>query len=363
MTEKATFGAGCFWGVEVEFRNVPGRQGRRRRLHGRNVDNPTYEQVCTDRTGHAEVVQVEFDPDEVSYEKLLGTFWRAHDPTQLNRQGPDVGSQYRSVVFFHTPEQQEQALASKARVQARSPPRRHRGRAGAGLLARRGVPPAVPGQARPRQLRDLNPDRRRTSFAVRPGTCLHSLGDADLRVRVHEVREPLRGARPGVDAADPACPDCGASKVAASSPCSRLTAPPSSRASADPEAVAAAEAVAASSDALSRRAALEAYAAETAGCTRCRLAQGRTQVVFGVGNPDADLHVRRRGARLPRGQAGLSRSSARPASSSTGCSRASGSRAGTSTSRSPQVPAARATATRCRTRSRRARRISSARSS
>jgi peptide-methionine (S)-S-oxide reductase len=83
------------------------------------VPNPTYEQVCTDRTGHAEVVQVEFDPAEVSYEQLLETFWSAHDPTQLNRQGPDVGRQYRSAVFYHSPEQQEQALASKARVQAR----------------------------------------------------------------------------------------------------------------------------------------------------------------------------------------------------------------------------------------------------
>jgi peptide-methionine (S)-S-oxide reductase len=87
---------------------------------GGTVTNPTYEQVCTDRTGHAEVVQVEYDPEEVSYEQLLDTFWEEHDPTQMNRQGPDVGSQYRSVVFFHTPEQQEQAVASKARVQAQS---------------------------------------------------------------------------------------------------------------------------------------------------------------------------------------------------------------------------------------------------
>ena len=120
MTEKATFGAGCFWGVEVAFRNVPGVTDTAVGYMGGTVPNPTYEQVCTDRTGHAEVVQVEYDPDEVSYEQLLDTFWEEHDSTQMNRQGPDVGSQYRSVVFFHTPEQEEQALASKARIQAQS---------------------------------------------------------------------------------------------------------------------------------------------------------------------------------------------------------------------------------------------------
>jgi len=120
VTEKATFGAGCFWGVEVAFRNVPGVTDTAVGYMGGTVPNPTYEQVCTDRTGHAEVVQVEYDPDEVSYEQLLDTFWEEHDPTQMNRQGPDVGSQYRSVVFFHTPEQEEQALASKARIQAQS---------------------------------------------------------------------------------------------------------------------------------------------------------------------------------------------------------------------------------------------------
>ena len=120
MTEKATFGAGCFWGVEVAFRNVPGVTDTAVGYMGGTLANPTYEQVCTDRTGHAEVVQVEYDPDEVSYEQLLDTFWEEHDPTQLNRQGPDFGSQYRSVVFFHSPEQQEQALASKARVQAQN---------------------------------------------------------------------------------------------------------------------------------------------------------------------------------------------------------------------------------------------------
>ncbi|MEX0817601.1 MAG: peptide-methionine (S)-S-oxide reductase MsrA [Gaiellales bacterium] len=121
MTERATFGGGCFWGVEVAFRNVPGVTDTAVGYMGGTVTNPTYKQVCTDRTGHAEVVQVEYDPEEVSYEQLLDAFWEEHDPTQMNRQGPDVGSQYRSVVFFHTPEQQEQALASKARIQAQNP--------------------------------------------------------------------------------------------------------------------------------------------------------------------------------------------------------------------------------------------------
>jgi peptide-methionine (S)-S-oxide reductase len=119
MTETATFGAGCFWGVEVAFRNVPGVVDTAVGYEGGTLPNPTYEDVCSKKTGHAEVVQVEFDPDEVSYDQLLDVFWDEHDPTQVNRQGPDIGSNYRSVVFFHSPEQQEQALESKARVQAR----------------------------------------------------------------------------------------------------------------------------------------------------------------------------------------------------------------------------------------------------
>jgi peptide-methionine (S)-S-oxide reductase len=119
VTEKATFGAGCFWGVEIEFRNVPGVVDTAVGYEGGTLPNPTYEDVCSHTTGHAEVVQVEFDPEEVSYDQLLDVFWDVHDPTQVNRQGPDVGSNYRSVIFFHSPEQQENALESKARVQAR----------------------------------------------------------------------------------------------------------------------------------------------------------------------------------------------------------------------------------------------------
>ncbi len=118
MTETATFGAGCFWGVEAEFRRTPGVVATAVGYEGGSKDNPTYKEVCTDRTGHAEVVQVEYDPALVSYNDLLKVFWANHDPTTLNRQGPDFGSQYRSVVFFHSPEQEEQAENSKAALEA-----------------------------------------------------------------------------------------------------------------------------------------------------------------------------------------------------------------------------------------------------
>jgi peptide-methionine (S)-S-oxide reductase len=118
MTEKATFGAGCFWGVEETFRQTPGVVETAVGYMGGHLANPTYKQVCTDRTGHAEVVQVEFDPERVSYEQLLDVFWANHDPTTLNRQGPDWGSQYRSVIFVHSPEQEATARASKERMNA-----------------------------------------------------------------------------------------------------------------------------------------------------------------------------------------------------------------------------------------------------
>ncbi len=112
-TEKATFGAGCFWGIEAAFRKVPGVVDAAVGYAGGHTQNPTYHEVCTDTTGHAEVVQVEFDPAKVSYEKLLDLFWKIHDPTQKNRQGPDVGAQYRTVIFYHSPEQEAAARASR----------------------------------------------------------------------------------------------------------------------------------------------------------------------------------------------------------------------------------------------------------
>ena len=119
--EKAMFGAGCFWQVEAAFRNTPGVKETAVGYAGGTTENPTYEQVCTGRTGHAEVVEVRYDPDEVSYEKLLEVFWNSHDPTQLNRQGPDVGTQYRSVIFWHDAEQEAAARASAQEQQKRFP--------------------------------------------------------------------------------------------------------------------------------------------------------------------------------------------------------------------------------------------------
>ncbi len=122
-TKKATFGAGCFWGVEDAFRHVEGVGSTRVGYAGGTYDNPSYEDVCSSKTGHAEVVEVSYDPARVSYEDLLETFWKVHDPTQLNRQGPDLGSQYRSVIFTHD---DGQAASAQASMQALEASGRHR---------------------------------------------------------------------------------------------------------------------------------------------------------------------------------------------------------------------------------------------
>lgn len=118
MQEMATFGAGCFWGIEAAFRKVPGVLDAVVGYSGGQTQNPTYREVCTDTTGHAEVVQVTFDPEKVNYDQLLNVFWSIHDPTQVNRQGPDFGKQYRTAIFFHSPEQEVAAKKSKQALEA-----------------------------------------------------------------------------------------------------------------------------------------------------------------------------------------------------------------------------------------------------
>ncbi len=121
--EKATFGAGCFWGVEAALAAIPGVTATAVGYEGGTLDSPSYRDVCTDQTGHAEVVELEFDPEKVSYGRLLDAFFELHDPTTLNRQGPDWGSQYRSVIFFHSPEQER---AAQAKIEALTAEGRYR---------------------------------------------------------------------------------------------------------------------------------------------------------------------------------------------------------------------------------------------
>jgi len=118
MLEKATFAAGCFWHVEATFRKVKGVASTRVGYTGGKLENPTYKDVCSDRTGHGEAIELEYNPVLVSYDNLLSVFWDMHDPTTVNRQGLDAGSQYRSVIFYHSPDQKAGALASKERLQA-----------------------------------------------------------------------------------------------------------------------------------------------------------------------------------------------------------------------------------------------------
>ena len=115
--EKATFGAGCFWGVESALQNIKGIKSTTVGYMGGNLKNPTYGDVCTDKTGHAEVVQILYDPTKISYDQLLNIFWSMHDPTQLNRQGVDIGTQYRSVIFYHNENQKQIAKKSKNKQQ------------------------------------------------------------------------------------------------------------------------------------------------------------------------------------------------------------------------------------------------------
>jgi peptide-methionine (S)-S-oxide reductase len=138
--ERATFAAGCFWGVEAAFRQIDGVRQTAAGYTGGHAEHPTYRQVCGHRTGHAEAVEVWFDPARVSYAQLLEAFWRMHNPTTRNRQGWDLGSQYRSAIFFHSPEQEALAIASRV-----------------SLLPRRGIPPALPGKARASKLRGHRP--------------------------------------------------------------------------------------------------------------------------------------------------------------------------------------------------------------
>ena len=147
-TDTVSFGAGCFWQVEAAFREVEGVTDTAVGYEGGSVPNPTYEQVCTGATGHAEVTQVTFDPEKVSFDELLELYWKVHDPTQVDRQGPDIGTQYRSVIFTNSDEQKAAAEASKERQAGQAPQAdRDHDRADHRLLHGRGLPPVLPREA------------------------------------------------------------------------------------------------------------------------------------------------------------------------------------------------------------------------
>ena len=187
MERQATFGAGCFWGVEAAFRQLDGVTKTRVGYTGGHTENPTYEDVCSHRTGHAEVVEVTYDDERLSYDDLLQVFWGKHNPTQLNRQGWDIGDQYRSVIFFHDEEQREAATRSKAEEQTRhKQDRRHADRARADLLRGRGLPPAVPREARPLDAAPPRCAQQSARPARRPRrTPLHAPVGRRSRARAH----------------------------------------------------------------------------------------------------------------------------------------------------------------------------------